>query len=122
MFPKVTGYVEKKNLCLRSEHPKNKKLIPIIVDTGFSGSIVLDGTVINQIAKDYLGRDTVTLAGGIGYSLNVYLCRIVVDKKMLNEIEVLEMKNESLIGISLMRLICKRAVFSFDKDKVLFQS
>lgn len=93
--------------------------LDFIADTGFSGSVVLDTKVIQCIEKDYLGEDTVTLAGGVYHPVGVYLSDIISLK--LNEVEITEMKGEYLIGIALMRSICKRAIFAFDNDEVLFE-
>lgn len=44
-----------------------------------------------------------------------------VNTLKLTEVESFEMKEEYLIGIALMRTICKRAIFAFDNDEVLFK-
>ncbi len=76
---------------------------------------------IQSIERDYLGEDTVTLAGGVDYPVSVYLSDIMVNSLRL-EVEITEMKGEYLIGIALMRSICKRAIFAFDRDEVLFEA
>jgi len=46
---------------------------------------------------------------------------VFVNTLRLAEVEIFEMKEEYLIGIALMRSICKRAIFAFDNDEVLFE-
>ena len=120
-FPKVKGYVHDRNLHLASSAPDDMPPLDFIADTGFSGSVVLDPKVIQSIERDYLGEDAVTLAGGVDYPVSVYLSDIMVNSLNL-EVEITEMKGEYLIGIALMRSICKRAIFAFDHDEVLFEA
>jgi len=82
---------------------------------------VLDSKVIQCIERDYLGEDTVTLAGGIEHPVSVYLSDIIINNLRLNEVEITEMEEEYLIGIALMRCICKRVIFAVDEDKVIFE-
>ena len=121
-FPKVKGYVHSNTLHLASSTPKDVKPLEFIADTGFSGPVVLDTVVVQCIDRDYVGEDTVTLAGDVDYPVNVYLSDIVVNNLKLNEVEIIEMKGEYLIGIALMRAICKRAIFAFDTGMILFES
>ncbi|MFQ6091355.1 MAG: hypothetical protein ACE5OR_01535 [bacterium] len=120
-FPKVKGYIYTRNLHLGSSIPYDVQSFDLIADTGFSGSVVLDTKVIQSIERDYLGEDIVTLAGGVDYPVSVYLGDIIVNTLKLNEVEITEMKGEYLIGIALMRSICKRAIFAFDNDEILFE-
>jgi predicted aspartyl protease len=120
-FPKIKGYVHNRNLHLASSTPDDIQSLDFIADTGFSGYIVLDAKVIQCIDRDYLGEDIVTLAGGVDYPVSVYLIDIRVNTLRLSEVEITEMKEEYLIGIALMRSICKKAIFAFDNDKVLFE-
>jgi len=108
-------------LHITSEPSDRYAPIDIIVDTGFSGEIVLDGGTIKSIKRDYIGEDSVTLAGGVGYTVSVYLSDVVVNDLKLNEVEITEMKEEFLLGISFMRSICKKAIFVFDTDKISFE-
>ncbi|MCK4614940.1 MAG: hypothetical protein KAU14_09065 [Thermoplasmata archaeon] len=120
-FPTVKGYVHNRNLHLVSSTPNNVRPLELIADTGFSGSIVLDKEVIQGIDRDYLGEDTVTLAGGVVYPVSVYVSDVMVNTLSLSEVEILEMEEEYLMGMALMRSICKRAIFAFNNDEVLFE-
>jgi len=82
---------------------------------------VLDTEVIKSIENDYLGEDRVTLAGGVEHPVGVYLADITVNNSRVNEVEITEMEGEYLIGMALMRSVCKRVVFDFDNDEVLFE-
>jgi len=44
-----------------------------------------------------------------------------VNTLKFEDVEIIEMKEEYLIGMEFMRSICKRAIFSFDNNKVLFE-
>ena len=120
-FPKINGYVQNRNLHLGHSTPGDSNTFDFIADTGFSGSIVLDTGIIECIESDYLGEDRVTLAGGVEHPVGVYLADITVNNSKINEVEITGMEGEYLIGMALMRTVCKRAVFDFDSDKVLFE-
>ena len=120
-FPIIKGCVHDKYLHLVSSPSKDVQNLDFIVDTGFSGYIVLDTKVIQSIVRDYLGEDTVTLAGNVNYSVSVYLSDITVNSLKLNEVEITEIKGEYLIGIMLMRAISKRTIFAFDSDEIIFE-
>ncbi len=120
-FPNVKGHISEEKLHITSEPSGGDPPLNIIVDTGFSGEIVLDGGIIGSIERDYLGEDTVTLAGGVDYTVSVYLSDVIVNDLKLNEVEVTEMKGEYLLGITFMRSICKKAIFDFETDKISFE-
>lgn len=77
-FPKVKGHISQEKLHITSEPSDGYAPLNIIVDIGFSGEIVLDGGTIKSIKRDYLGEDSVTLAGGVNYTVSVYLSDVVV--------------------------------------------
>ena len=120
-FPLVKSYVQNGSLHIVSSIHGDVQPLELIVDTGFSGSLVLDTEVLQGIDGDYLGEDTVTLAGGFVQPVSLYLSDVFVNTLKLTEVEIFEMKEEYLIGIALMRSICKRAIFAFDNDEVLFE-
>ena len=120
-FPKINGYVHNRSLHFGYSTPSDAHALDFIADTGFSGSIVLDTRVIECIESDYLGEDRVTLAGGVEHPVGVYLADITVNNSKINEVEITEMEGEYLIGMTLMRSVCKRVVFDFDSDEVLFE-
>ena len=121
-FPKVKGYIQKRSLHLVSAVPENiLRPLELTADTGFSGSLVLDTDVIQDIDKDYLGQDTVTLAGGVVQPVNIYLSDVIIEALSLSEVEIIEMKGEYLMGIALMRTICTRVVFAFNNNEIIFE-
>ncbi|OIP31595.1 MAG: hypothetical protein COW04_08480 [Deltaproteobacteria bacterium CG12_big_fil_rev_8_21_14_0_65_43_10] len=120
-FPLVKSYIQNGSLHIVSSVHGNVEPLELIADTGFSGSLVLDTVVLQSIDRDYLGEDTVTLAGGFVQPVSLYLSDVFVNTLRLAEVEIFEMKEEYLIGIALMRSICKRAIFAFDNDEVLFE-
>jgi len=120
-FPKIKGHVHERNLHLGHSTPDDTQTLDFIADTGFSGSVVRDTRIIECIESDYLGEDRVTLAGGVEHPVGVYITDIIVNNSKINEVEITEMKGEYLIGTALMRSVCKRAVFDFDSDEVLFE-
>lgn len=120
-FPKVKCYIENRILNLAFSIPENEQPVELIADTGFSGSLVLDTRIIKGIDSDYVGEDTVTLAGGVIQPVSIYLSDINVDNLRLSEVEIMEMEQEFLMGVTLMRSMCKRAIFSFDSNELLFE-
>jgi len=120
-FPKVKAYIHDRSLTLVFSTPENVQPLELIADTGFSGSLVLDTTAIQGIDRDYLGEDTVTLAGGVIQPVSIYLSDVTVDTLRLSDVEIIEMEEEYLMGMALMRSICKRAIFAFDDNEVLFE-
>lgn len=93
-FPKVKGYIQNRNLNLVFSIPENLQPLELIADTGFSGSLVLDTTAIQGIDRDYLGEDTVTLAGGVIQPVSIYLSDVTVNTLRLSEVEIIEMEEE----------------------------
>jgi len=120
-FPKVKGYIQDRRLYLATHIPENIQSLEFVVDTGCSETLVLDKSIIQNIDRDYLGYDTAVLAEGVVYPVKVYLSNITVNALELNEIVIIEMKKEYLMGMTLIRSICKRAIFAFDNDEVLFE-
>jgi len=120
-FPTIKGYVHNRNLYLDSAFPENTELIDFIADTGFSGYIVLDPEILKSINRDYLGEDSVTLAGGINFPVGVYIGDITVNTIRLKEVEITEISNEYLLGMALMKAISKRVMFVFDTDEIIFE-
>lgn len=120
-FPKVKGYIQNRSLNLVHSIPENVQLLELIADTGFSGSLVLDTTAIEGLDRDFLGEDTVTLAGGVIQPVSIYSSDVRVNTLRLTEVEIIEMEQEYLMGVALMRSICNRTIFAFDNNKVLFE-
>ncbi len=118
-FPQVKGYIRNGSLNLAYSDPENGQPLEFIVDTGFSGSLVLDARAIQSIEKDYVGGDEITLAGGVKQPVGIYLSDVAVDTLQLTEVEIIEMKDEYLIGMALMRVMCRRVVFAFDNNEIL---
>jgi predicted aspartyl protease len=121
-FPQVKGYIRDGSLNLVYSDPEDGQPLEFIVDTGFSGSLVLDARAIQRIEEDYVGGDEVTLAGGVKQPVSIYLCDVAVDTFRLTEIEIVEMEDEYLIGMALMRAMCKRAIFAFENNDILFEA
>lgn len=120
-FPTVNSYVKNKTLHIVSSIPANVSVLTVLTDTGFTGSLVLDEEIIQQIKCKFIGETPVNLPGGIGQNVNVYNSDILVNKSRLKNIEIIEMKGEYIMGLTLMRTIGKQVVFAFDKDEVLFR-
>lgn len=120
-FPKIKGYIQNKTVNLVSSISDDNQSFDLIADTGFSGSIVLDLTVIDQINTDYIGVDTVTLAGGVECPVGVHVGKVMINETILSEVEITEMEGEYLIGVELMRTFCRMVVFDFDDDKIYFE-
>lgn len=122
VFPKANGYIRNGSLKLAYTDPNNEPPLEFIVDTGFSGSLVLDASAIQKIESDYIGEDEITLAGGVKQPVNIYLSTVAVDSLRLTEVEIIEMQDEYLIGMVLMRAMCKKAIFAFENNEILFES
>jgi predicted aspartyl protease len=121
-FPRLKGFVRNGNLSLAHSDPENSQPLELLVDTGFSGSLVLDAMAIQNIETDFVGEDEVILAGGVKQPVRIYLSDVTVDTLRLSDVEIVEMSDEYLIGIALMRSICQRAVFAFDANEVIFEA
>jgi len=121
-FPKANGYIRNGSLKLAYSDPDNDPPLEFIVDTGFSGSLVLDASAMKNIESDYIGEDEITLAGGVKHPVNIYLSDVAVDTLRLTEVEIIEMQDEYLIGMALMRVMCKKVVFAFENNEILFEA
>ena len=90
------------NLTLQNNH-----LIPCVVDTGFSGGLILSNDNIEQASLDWVGNEIVTLADGSTTSLPAFLCEIEWFNEII-KVQVLGVNSkENLIG---MRLLLKTKI------------
>ncbi len=53
--------------------------------------------------------------------MSVYVSNVILNSLNLSEVEILEMSDEYLIDITFMKYICKKAIFDFYDNKVLFE-
>jgi hypothetical protein len=51
-----------------------------------------------------------------GEATRLYLSRL------FSSSEIVEMKDEYLIGMALIRAMCKRVIFAFDNNEILFEA
>lgn len=72
-FPKIRGFIQDTHLNLMPSIRENTDFLELMADTGFSGALVLDSKVLEKVEKDYVGVDTVTLAGGNIQQVSMYL-------------------------------------------------
>lgn len=72
-----------------------------IVDTGFSGSLVVPLVTAVDIGLEKLGASTVTLADGTVKVLPTFLCKLRIGN-VVQDADVLVMGNEVLIGMGIL--------------------
>jgi predicted aspartyl protease len=120
-LPKVQAVVIEKELHFESEISFFLKSFDFIIDTGFTGSVILDYELIEKINADFITYDEIMLAGGSEVQVEEYIGRVWINNSVYEDILITTMPNEFLIGMDFMRQICKRAIFDFEKDKVLFE-
>lgn len=72
-----------------------------IVDTGFSGGIVLPQVVAVNIGLETVGAGNVTLADGSIRTLPMYMCKVKIGN-VTQEADTLVMGNDVLIGMNVL--------------------
>ena len=75
--------------------------LEVILDTGFTGYLVLPQDVIRQLRQAYSGRRSVILASGEQSAVDAYAA-IVSWHGRRRDVIVLESSGESLLGMSLL--------------------
>ena len=76
--------------------------LEVILDTGFTGHLMLPQDVIQRIGLDYGGRRSVILASGEVIGINAYTAIVSWDERR-RDVIVLELTSESLLGMSLLQ-------------------
>lgn len=80
----------------------NNHLVPCLVDTGFSGDLILSEEHIKKANLTRIGNKIVTLADGSTTSLPAFLCEVNWFNEII-QIEVLGVKGkENLLGMCLL--------------------
>ncbi len=89
-----------------------------IVDTGFTGDMLIPHPLVKQLNLDLLSYDTFELATEQLIELPVFRGNVVIGKTTL---EVEMVPGDALIGMSLMQAIGSQLLFDFDKGQVLLR-
>jgi len=76
--------------------------LEVILDTGFTGHLMLPHDVIQRIGLEYGGRRSVILASGEVIGINAYTAIVSWDGRR-RDVIVLESTSESLLGMSLLQ-------------------
>lgn len=100
--------------------------IELLVDTGFSGHLGLDGDIIAKLPNDYVYDEEILLAGGARHTVRVYLVPIALTAgnvlRTIEDLEAISLPGESLLGFAAMGLIGDRLVVDFRKGEITFQN
>lgn len=72
-----------------------------IVDTGFSGGLVLPQVVAVDIGLETIGAGNVTLADGSIRTLPMYICKVKIGD-VIQEADTLVMGNDVLLGMNVL--------------------
>ena len=89
-----------------------------IVDTGFTGDMLIPHHLVEQLRLDLLSYDTFELATEQLIELPVFHGNVVIGKTTL---EVEMVPGDALIGMSLMQAIGSQVLFDFDKGQVFLK-
>jgi hypothetical protein len=119
-YPKTTGTIIDKRIHLDSSPDIKGNIFELIPDTGFTEYLSLGTNMIEDIEHYYMGEKPFNFAGNNESSCEIFLSTLHVNESFF-EIEIANIEGEPLIGISLMRQICKRTIFDFENDKVIFE-
>ena len=92
--------------------------LEFIVDTGFTGDMLIPRPLVNLLILDLLSYDTFELATEQLIELPVFRGNVVIGKTTL---EVEMVPGDALIGMSLMQAIGSQLLFDFDKGQVLLR-
>ena len=99
----LAGMDKYNNIRLEIEIQGLYKKVPYgaIVDTGFSGSLVLPLVVAVDIGLTKAGAATVTLADGSTQTRPVFMCRVKLGDKVMDA-ETFVMGSEVLVGMGVL--------------------
>jgi predicted aspartyl protease len=89
-----------------------------IVDTGFTGDLLIPHPLVKQLNLDLLSYGTFELATEQLIELPVFRGNVVIGQATL---EVEMVPGDALIGMSLMQAIGSQLLFDFDKGQVLLR-
>lgn len=78
------------------------QLVEAVIDTGFSGFLILPSTVISTLELRWEGRDFATLGDGTSCTFEVYIGLVIWDGQY-REIYINESETVPLIGMQLLR-------------------
>ena len=79
-----------------------REKIEAVIDTGFTGYLMLPRDLINHLNLPLIGRRDVILADGTNVPLNLYRVKVVWHG-VERTVHVLQADAESLVGMSLLR-------------------
>lgn len=119
-YPKTFGEIINKRINLNYPNAIGGKRIELIPDTGFTAYLSLDTNQIDDVENYFMGKKPFNFAGENQKECEIFLSTICVGN-LSYDIEIVKIKGKPLMGMSLMQQICKRAVFDFENDKVLFE-
>lgn len=108
--PVVYASVRNRRLCLA-----RRGEIPLIVDTGFDGTMVLPASVIHRLRCEFIGVDTFTLATGVNVELPMYLGAVQIASRRITTLFVV---GDALIGMELLRRICSNVHLDLNANAI----
>ncbi|MBI5652274.1 MAG: hypothetical protein HZC40_17800 [Chloroflexi bacterium] len=89
--------------------------IRFVVDTGFTGDLLIPSAIINHLDLKFLAYKTFHLAADQVIALPVYRGEVMFDRAIL---EVEMTPGDALIGMSLMQAIGSQLILDFDRAQV----
>ena len=99
----VTADGREATIPLLLRGPSGRELVlRAIVDTGFTGSLMLPRALVDDLALVYQGSQRGTLADGSGVYLDIHEATIVWDDQ-LRDVHVLVADGDPLVGMALLR-------------------
>lgn len=104
-------------LTVSVERPSRElRQCDFILDTGFTGSLVLPESVIEELGLVRIGSETVVLGNGEEHSFDYYMARIMWQGQ-LRRTDIYRSRSQSLLGMELLEG-CHIAVDAWDGGAV----
>jgi hypothetical protein len=121
-IPEIQCCIQNKMIHFLSNPYANHEIFDFTVDTGFTETIMIPTQKIDDITiTSRPWSSDISLAGGINQKVINFFSTIYVNSIIFPKIKIMAYEDEFLIGMDFMRQICKRTIFDFEKDKVIFE-
>ena len=88
---------------------------PLVIDTGFAGSLAIPRTIARQLQLDFLGSASFTLATGVSAELPTYATSVRMGSRLFNTWCIID---DALIGMEFLQQVCSQVRLDLDDETV----
>lgn len=88
---------------------------PLVVDTGFAGSLAIPGTIARQLRLEFLALASFTLATGVPVELPTYAAVVRIGSRLVRTWCIV---GDALIGMEFLQQLCSLVRVDLDARSV----